>query len=187
MVQEVLPGNHAQKRGVLQSTIAKALPLKARVFFKMVDMLLELAQQSVPVAVVFLQTIKNTPSDAISSLAGLNRSPQDGRPWILVLTFANNPEGRASRDHWSAAQLTPPFQKTNGAWPAVSIKVGQWRSSKLYSQVCEDVGWAAPNRRRSPGVKRGSASPATVDGRSTLLALSPSMARVDIAKTIPPI
>lgn len=107
-------------------------------------MILELAQQSVSLAFEVLQKIKQILVHATNSLAGLNRQPEASHPWIFIVMFQNTPEKPTARGSWADAPLTPLFHKTNGAWPAVSMKAGRWRSSKLYNRVCDDAGWTPP-------------------------------------------
>lgn len=81
--------------------------------------------------------------------------------WPNFIQFSNHPEGRQARDMWHHASLQPLWQKQEGQWPAVSVKTGQWKPSRLFSEVSRDVGWTVPGQRgRSSPVKRRSASPA---------------------------
>ena len=96
----------------------------------------------------------------------VNRIPDDEtKPWMLILTFSAHPEGRHLRSLWSHASLAALFQTVDGRWPDLTVKSGQWKASRLYQEVCGDVGWTPPGKTSRPrGVKRPSPTP---EGRDT--------------------
>ena len=142
-VKAVLQEYEGQKQAVISGNQAKGAPLKNRVYSKIVHLLNEKATSSFPSAVGAMNKIAQYDDTyCINSIAGLAKMPseEDGKPWLLILTFTSTPGGRALRDLWADPSLPQMFVKQAGAWPELTVKPGQWKASRLFQEVCLDVG-----------------------------------------------
>ena len=132
---EELAAYNEGKAAVAHGTAERGPPLKVRLYRKLLQCV---EAQAEPFPAITRNAI---------------RPPPEGKPWILVCTFAASESGRALRRLWGAPALAGLWTKmANGAWPSVGVKAGVPRPSrKVLAAVADAVGVSVKGKGKGEG------------------------------------
>ena len=129
------------KAAVANGTADRGAPLKVRMYR---TLLCCVEEQATPYPATQESVRALRPFDAswaIGSLSNANRPPPEGKPWVLLCTFAASESGRALRRLWGAAPLATLWTKqADGQWPPVGVKPGVPRPSRKVVVAADAVG-----------------------------------------------
>ena len=149
------------KAAVANGTADRGAPLKVRMYRTLLRCVEEQASPY-PTTQESVRSLRSFDASwAIGSLSNANRPPPEGKPWVLLCTFAASESGRALRRLWGAAPLATLWTKQpDGQWPPVGVKPGVPRPSRKVVVAADAVGiqlkgkgfgkGAGPSTRISP-------------------------------------